>query len=128
MPAAAHAYAVAQPVRPPPTTTTSAVDAPRWRVYDGTRDFGNSSIHGERPYFVMRLDIVQGSRVFPQGAVTRARARAARPSVSRPSDSLRGRRRRAPRDDTESRARPDSWRRRARPHAPLSAGRSRPPL
>src|SRR5262245_59570538 len=51
-PAAANAYAVAQPVRPPPTTTTSVLVAPRYRGWAGTRDFGNRSIHGDWPYLV----------------------------------------------------------------------------
>src|SRR5262245_59464628 len=51
-PAAANAYAVTQPVRPPPTTTTSVFVAPRYRGCAGTRDFGNRSIHGDWPYLV----------------------------------------------------------------------------
>src|SRR5215475_3066413 len=51
-PAAAKAYAVAQPVKPPPTTTTSVFVAPRYRGWAGTRDLGNRSIQGEWPYLV----------------------------------------------------------------------------
>ena len=40
-PATANAYAVAQPVRPPPMTTTSLFSGPRWCGSAGTRDFGN---------------------------------------------------------------------------------------
>src|SRR6266852_2494585 len=54
MPCAANAYAVADPVSPPPTMTTGVCRGPRWRGYEGTRAFGNVSIHGDRPYFVMR--------------------------------------------------------------------------
>ena len=51
-PAAANAYAVAQPVSPPPMMTTSIFSGPRYFGSDGTRDFGNRSTQGERPYFV----------------------------------------------------------------------------
>src|SRR5262245_13174433 len=51
-PAAANAYAVAHPVRPPPTTTTSVFVAPRYRGWAATRDLGNRSIQGDWPYLV----------------------------------------------------------------------------
>ena len=47
--AAAQAKAVAQPVRPPPTMTTSAVCSPRSRGWLGRRVDGKVSIQGETP-------------------------------------------------------------------------------
>ena len=65
MPGRAQAYAVAQPVRPPPTITTSAVCSPRSRGKSGRRLMGKVSIQGEMPYRV-RIPLEHSALLSPQ--------------------------------------------------------------
>src|SRR5262249_20375753 len=110
-PAADSAYADAHPVSPPPTTTTSAVMAPRCLGWEGTRDFGNWSSQGDRPYWAI------GETLYlpAPGALSCARFPIDNRQHLRPQARRGGREWPAPRG---------SWRRRVQRREPPPASQS----
>src|SRR5262245_34683878 len=66
-PAAANAYAVAHPVRPPPTMATRVSLLPRYRGRPRSRDAGSASIQRDFPYFVTSDGILLRGRANSSG-------------------------------------------------------------